>query len=373
MFLKVSRSKKGMGAAERILELEEELRNAQYNKATEHHFGIVKAKIALLREKAEKEGTRKKGTGFAVKKSGDATVVLLGFPSVGKSTLLNSITKAQSKIGAYEFTTLNVVPGLMEYNFAKIQVLDLPGIIKGAAQGKGRGREILSIVRNADLIMVLIEAKHPEHYHAILKEISDAGIRINRRKPDIRISKRAKGGIGIGSTVKLTLNKKIIQDILKEMKVNNADVIIRSPIDIDALIDAVAGNRQYIPAITIVTKTDMVSQQDREKLERELKPDLFVSAEQKLNIDELKELIFQKLNFIRIFLKEVNQKPDLDVPMIVRRGTTIADICNKIHRAFIKKFRFAKIWGKSAKFPGQMFIRLDKELEDGDIVEIHIS
>lgn len=362
-----------MGAAERILELEEELRTAQYNKATEHHFGVVKAKIAQLREKAEKEGAKKKGTGFAVKKSGDATVVLLGFPSVGKSTLLNAITKAQSKVGAYDFTTLNVVPGLMEYNYAKIQILDMPGIIKGAAEGKGRGREILSIVRNADLILILIEAKHPEHYQAILREIYNAGIRINQKKPDIRITKRAKGGIGIGATVKLTLSKKIIQDVLKEMKINNADVVIRSAIDVDALIDAVSGNRTYMPAVMTVTKADMVTEEDRGRLDREIKPDLFVSAEQKWNIGDLKELIFQKLNFIRVFLKEVNKKPDLDVPMIVKRGTTIADICNRIHRDFIRKFRFAKIWGKSAKFPGQMFMRLEKPLEDGDIIEIHIS
>ncbi len=362
-----------MGTKDKIQALEEELKKTKYNKATEHHFGVVKARIAKLRDKLEKESTKKKGKGFAVRKSGDATVVLLGFPSVGKSTLLNSITKAQSKIGTYEFTTLDIVPGLLEHNFAKIQVLDIPGIIKGAAAGKGRGKEILSMVRNSDLILILIDSKYPVHYSAILKEIKDAGIRINERKPDVKIKKKAKGGVSIGTTVKIKISKKTIQDILKEMKVNNADVVIRSPIDIDMMIDAVMGNRVYTPALTIITKIDAVSKKKRKKLIKEIKPDLVISAEKGENIPELKEKIFQKLNFIRIFMKEAGKKPDLEEPMIVKKGTTIKEICNKIHRDFVKKFRYAKIWGKSAKFPGQIFLKTNKELLDGDILEIHIS
>ncbi len=362
-----------MGTKDKIQDLENELTKTKYNKATEHHFGVVKARIAKLRDKLEKESVKKKGKGFSVKKSGDATVVLLGFPSVGKSTLLNAITKAKSKIGSYEFTTLDVVPGLLEHNFAKIQVLDIPGIIKGAARGKGRGKEILSIVRNSDLILVLIDSKYPEHYSAILKEIHDAGIRINQQKPDVKIKKKAKGGLSIGSTVKLKIARKTIQDILKEMKLNNADVVIRSSIDIDMLIDVVMGNRVYIPAITLITKIDAVSKVKREKLIKEIKPDLVVSAEKGENIPELKEDIFQKLNFIRVFMKEVNKKPDLDEPMIVTRGTKIKDICHRIHRDFVKKFRYAKIWGPGAKFPGQIFLKLNKELLDGDIIEIHVS
>ena len=126
---------------EQIKEFEEELKKTKYNKKTQHHIGLVKAKIAKLRERQESRGKGgKKGEGYSVRRSGDATVLLLGFPSAGKSTLLNALTNAESETGAYAFTTLTVIPGTLEYKHAKIQVLDVPGIVKGASDGTGRGK-----------------------------------------------------------------------------------------------------------------------------------------------------------------------------------------------------------------------------------------
>lgn len=65
-----------------------------------------------------------------------------GFPSVGKSSLLTLLTGTESEAAAYEFTTLTCIPGVIHYNDSKIQLLDLPGIIEGASQGKGRGRQV---------------------------------------------------------------------------------------------------------------------------------------------------------------------------------------------------------------------------------------
>jgi small GTP-binding protein len=362
-----------MGIPERIKEIEDAMRKWQYNKATEHAFGVAKAQIARLRERMEKEASKKgAGAGFQVKKSGDATVIILGFPSVGKSTLLNKLTGAKSKTAAYAFTTLTVVPGVMEYKQAKIQVLDVPGIVEGAATGRGRGKEVLAVLRNADLVLILIDALHPEHYPTILKEIYDVDVRVNQAPPDVKIVKKSRGGVDISATVPITVDKETLKEILKTCRISNADVVIRSPITIDSFIDAIEGNRKYIPAIVVVSKFDLLDEFQQQTLAEQLNFDLAVSAEKNMNIDRLKELIYQKLRFIRVYLKEVGKKPDLDEPMIVRKGTTIADICNRIHRDFVKKFRFAKIWGKGAKFPGQQFRILDKKLEDGDILEIHI-
>lgn len=94
------------------------------------------------------------GTGFDVSKSGDARIALVGFPSVGKSTFLSKITKTKSEVAAYSFTTLTAIPGVLEYGGAEIQVLDLPGIIEGASEGKGRGRQVISAAK------VAISASH---------------------------------------------------------------------------------------------------------------------------------------------------------------------------------------------------------------------
>jgi len=82
-----------------------------------------------------------------VSKSGDARIALVGFPSVGKSTFLSKITKTKSEVAAYSFTTLTAIPGVLEYAGAEIQVLDLPGIIEGASEGKGRGRQVISAAK----------------------------------------------------------------------------------------------------------------------------------------------------------------------------------------------------------------------------------
>ena len=359
---------------ERIKELEAQMAKAKYNKATELWFGLVKSQIAKLRDKLEKKQSKKiGGEGFFVKKSGDATVILVGFPSVGKSTLLNALTGSKSKTGGYAFTTLTVVPGVLRYKHAKIQILDVPGIIAGASEGRGRGKEVLAMSRTADMALIITDALNPEHYDVIRKELYNVNIRLDQRAPDVKIEKKAKGGINVYTTVKLKrINKEVVMKVLKEFKIVNADVIIREDIDIDQLIDVIYGNRAYIQSLYAVTKADLTTEKRLKEIQRIYQPDVIVSATSGKGIDKLKEKLYNKLNFVRIYLKEVNKPADMEVPLVVRAPATIETVCRKIHRDFVRKFRFAKVWGKSAKFPGQEFRKLDKRLSDGDIVEIHL-
>jgi len=368
--------RKKLSASERIEELEEEISNTKYNKRTQHAVGLMKAKLAILKQRAVQRASVGKAKGderFAVRKTGDGTVLLLGFPSVGKSTLLNSITHAKSDIAAYSFTTLSAVPGLLEHKHAKIQIIDVPGVVSGASSGKGRGKEVLSMLRNADMVLILIEALYPQHYNALLKEVYDTGIRINQKKPDVRITKKERGGIRIGTTVKLNLDKKVIEDICREFRISNADILIRDDIDIDQFIDILEGNRTYIKGLTIITKIDLVDKEQLQKLCSMIKPEVVVSAEQGIGIEELKQAIYNKLGLISIFLKEVNKKADMDVPLIMFENCTIEDVCNKLHKDFVTKFKFARVFGKSAKFDGQIFRRMDKKLLDGDVLELHMN
>jgi len=260
----------------------------------------------------------------------------------------------------------------MEYNHAKIQILDCPGIIEGAAHGTGRGREVLSIVRGADLVLIVLDALHPEHYPALLNEISEANVRINQRAPSVRITKAVKGGVSIQSSVKLThTTPETLQAILREFHINNAEVILREDVTIDQFIDVVEANRAYLPSVLTVSKSDLLDDKARKVLMSRLHPDVFVSCEGGEGIEELKQAIYRSLRLIRVYLKEVNKKADMEVPMVLRTGTTVRDVCSKIHRDLVKKFKYVRIWGPSAKFPGQQFKQLDKVLSDGDVIEVH--
>jgi len=360
--------------SDRIKELEAEMAKMQYNKRTQHHFGLIKAKIAQLREKQEKRssGTGVSGGGYEVKRTGDATVLLLGYPSAGKSTLLNVLTNQESEVGAYAFTTLNVVPGMMKYKHAKIQVLDVPGIVAGAASGRGRGKEVLASMRSADMALIVVDATWPEELGSILKEAFDAKFRLNKKAPDVRIRRTHKDGIRIGRTVATPdLNNETVVDILKEFRINNADVTIRSVIDADDFIDCVEANRKYLLALIVLNKIDLLTEAQLRAVRAQVNADLCISAKEKIGIEEVKEAIFQKLDLIRVYLKEPTKPADMDVPLIIFRNATIRDLARKLHKDFEKKFKFARVWGPSAKFPGQRLM-LQHTLQDTDVVEMHL-
>lgn len=362
-----------MSREQKIKDLEAEIAKTQYNKATQHHIGLVKARIAKLKEEISQVKKGKgKTDGFVLKKSGDATVALLGFPSVGKSTLLNKLTNANSKVAAYEFTTLTVIPGLLEYRNAKIQIFDVPGIVEGAASGTGRGKEVLSAIKSADMIVMLLDINRLAHYDVILREVYETGIRLNKKKPDVRIKKVPKGGISVSSTVPLDIERKTFEGIFKEFKINNANVLIRTPIDTNELIDCIEGNKKYMPGLLVINKIDTVDDDTLEEVKKKFPNAVYISADLEMNLEEAKEKIYEKLQLISIFLKEPGKEADMKEPLISTEGSTLHDLCNKLHKDFIRKFRFARIWGKSVRYDGQKIVSLDHQIKDGDIVELHI-
>jgi uncharacterized protein len=368
--------KRSTSINDQIADFEKEIANTKYNKATQHHIGLIKAKIAQLRDKQDirRKQSAGPGDGYSVRKTGDGTVVLLGFPSAGKSTLLNTLTNKESEVGDYDFTTLEVIPGILEYNHAKIQILDVPGIVEGAASGSGRGKEVLQIIRNADLIIRLIDVFTPEHYDKINKEVRDVNVRLNERKPDVKIVKTIKGGIDIGTTVRLTkLDYATIEDILKSFKIVNAQVVLRTDIDADQLIDVILKNCVYIPSITVVNKIDMVDEAVLKAVKKQIKPDLMVSAQKKIRMKQLKKLIFKRLDLMRLYLKEVGKKADMEEPLIISTKSNMKKVCEKLHRDFVTRFKFARVWGASARFDGQQIRNLKHVLKDNDVIELHLK
>ncbi len=362
-----------MGLPEKIKKIEDDIHRTQVNKKTEHHIGLLRAKLAKLRAELEEQHTRKSGSrvGYDVKKSGDATVVLIGLPSVGKSTLLNRLTNAKSKVGAYQFTTLEVVPGVMEHEGARIQLLDLPGIIKGASSGKGLGRRVLAVARSADLVLFIVDVFQPEARDLLERELRSTGIRVDERPPNVMIEKSDSGGISVASQVKLTkVSEALVKDILRVYEINGARVVIREDIDDQQLVDVLSGNRVYVPSLTVMNKIDLVNAGFTSELTHKL-PYRFVpvSAEGDVNIRALKEEIYRKLEFVRIYMRRRTGETDFEEPMVVRGGTTIADVCDKVHRGMREEFRYAQVWGKSVKFGGQR-VGITHRLMDQDVLTI---
>ena len=124
--------------------------------------------------------------------------------------------------------------------------------------------------------------------------------------------------------------------------------------------------------MTIINKIDTMDSQTISRLRAKFSDAIPISAENETNLEELRKAIFSKLGLMRVYLKKLGKKADLQEPLIIKRDSTVKDVCEKIHREFINRFRFARVWGKSAKFPGQRF-KLDHVLKDRDVMEIHLS
>merc|ERR1712223_986725 len=296
-----------MGILDKIAEIEHEISRTQKNKATNYHLGTLKAKLAKYRsELLEPTGKKgEKGEGFEVLKSGDARVAMIGFPSVGKSTLLSSITKTESEQASYEFTTLTCIPGVIEYKGADIQLLDLPGIIEGAAQGKGRGRQVIAVARTSDLVLMILDATKKDVHRQLLEAEPDSvGIRLNQRPPNIYFKVKTAGGIKFNSTVALTrIDEKLVQMILQQYKIFNAEVLFREDATPDQFIDVIVGNRKYMSCLYVYNKIDQVSLAEVDRLARQ-PHSVVISCEMKLNLDFLLSQLWAHLDLIRIFTKK---------------------------------------------------------------------
>jgi hypothetical protein len=85
----------------------------------------------------------------------------------------------------------------------------------------------------------------------------------------------------------------------------------------------------------------------------------------------IKDKIWNSLDLIRIYCKEPGRKPE-DKPMVMKKNSDVEDAAKMVHKDFVKFFRFARVWGNSAKYKGEK-VGLDHRLSDRDILEIHMG
>ncbi|MEK7550402.1 MAG: GTPase [Patescibacteria group bacterium] len=341
---------------EQIEEIEATLRKTPHHKATNGFIGAMRAKIARLKDK-EIESSNKSGGGggggFTVKKQGDATIVLVGPPSAGKSTLINLLTNAESKVAPYAFTTVTVIPGMFKYKEAYIQMLDIPGLIEGARQGKGRGREVLSVARGADLLIIMTDIQRLERIAKMVEELEKAGIRINKTKPSVLIEKKVSGGLNIHSNIKQEFDNETVKGIAREYGIKSGDISIKEKLSINRLFDSFSVNRVYIPAIFVVNKADISQPKANDNY-------VYISAKNGMGIDNLIASIWKEMKFVTV--KIINGS------LIMKDGDSLNDVATKIGSDFSQNVKLAKIWGSGALFPGQE-VSLSTQVKDG--MEIH--
>lgn len=358
-----------MNALEKIKEIEAEMARTQKNKATSGHLGLLKAKLAKLRREVlmPRAGGANSEGGFDVSKTGAARIGFVGFPSVGKSTLMSKITGVHSEVAAYEFTTLTTVPGVVEYNGARLQILDLPGIIEGAKDGRGRGRQVLAVAKTCSLIVICLDVTKPlTHKRVIERELEASGIRINKQPPRIKIAKKERGGVTVTGG---SIDFELIRGILHEFRISNADVTIQGDPTVDEFIDAAEGNRKYVPAIYVLNKIDAITIEELDIISR-VPHAVPISAHHGWNFDAFLRKVWGYLDLVRIYPKPKGKDIDYDEPVILRsRKRTVEDFCNSIHREIIRKFKYAIVWGTSVKHEKQKVGR-EHVLNDSDVVQI---
>jgi hypothetical protein len=368
-----------MSILQKIADIEAEMAKTQKNKATNGHLGLLKAKLAMLRASLLTEGSSKAGGGgggpaaFEVGKTGDARVGFVGFPSVGKSTVLNKMTGQESLVAAYEFSTLTCVPGIIYHKGAKIQLLDLPGIIEGAKDGKGRGKQVISTAYTCSVILIILDVMKPMFQKAKIEhELEGFGIRLNKKPPNITWKKKDKGGIALSVAPGCVLkdcDEESIAGVLKEYRLANVQMRICCNATIDEVIDVIEGNRKYCPCLYVMNKIDQITIEELDIIS-EVPHHVPVCAHLSWNLDGLADAIWEYMALYRIYTKPKGQIPDYTAPVILPADrSTMKDFCLRIHKTLEAQFKCALVWGKSVRHTPQRCGK-DHVLMDEDVVQI---
>ena len=365
---------------EKLIALELMLSTIPKHKGTEKMQLQIKRNLSKLKKEVEKEKELKKGgsggTSFFVRKEGAAQVALAGLPNSGKSTILNKLTGKDVDIGHYAFTTVKPTPAMLQYKDIQIQLVDMPGLIEGVSLGKGMGGPLISAIRAVDVIVIIVDLSVDplKDLELILRELEAKGLRINKKVPNIEIQKLPTGGIEIiGENFLVGCNSQDVKKVLQEERVHNAIITIKEPVTLTDIFEVLDSSLEYKKAIIVGTKGDLPgSKEGLQKLESNVTnfKIIPVSAINNVNLDILPAEIFSILDIIRVYTRSPGGQIDNEA-MPMKINSTALDAAKKVHKNLYKNFKFARVWGESAKFDGQR-VGPEHVLRDGDIIEIHI-
>jgi ribosome-interacting GTPase 1 len=351
------------------------------HKGTERMCSQVKRQMAQLRDEIDKKKKQAKtGGGLSpfIQKAGAAQVAVIGPTNVGRSSLLRAVTNAQVEVTPYPFGTKQPVPGMLPYEDIQFQLVEIPPIVAGSSEGRADGFQNLSAVRNADgIIMVVDLTDDPAGSLLMVQGELDAS-RILTSKPagEVNIQRR-----GVGRDIQFIwegeftgCTREEVVALLNEFRIRSALVRIRGSVTIDNVEDAIFGNAVYRPTLVVANKADLGADPGTiEQLKMTADPleVLVISAEKTPNLaTTIGNKLFKFLEIARIYTKEPGEEPARE-PVVVRRGITVGELARTIHNDFYENFKYARIWGPSAKFPNEK-VGLDRVLEDGTIIRLYM-
>jgi ribosome-interacting GTPase 1 len=321
--------KKARDPQERLTCLREMLRTIPKHKGTERLQADIKTRIKNLNDEltAPGKGGGRSGPVQVIHPEGAAQIALLGPPNSGKSTLHARLTGSHAATGPYPFTTHEPLPGMLPYEDIHFQLVDLPPI-----SPEHMPAWIGNALQPADAAMLVVDLSEPDCVEQV------AAIR------ELLAGKRVT----------------LLEQWDEEQSEEDEDII--DPFAI------------RLPTVLVAAKADL-SPSWREELQvlEELLdvgyPTLSVSVESGQGLDEIGAWLFQALHVVRVYTKAPGRTPDKDKPFTVRRGDTVHDVAQQVHRDLAGSFKFARLWG-SGQHSGQQVGR-DHPVNDGDVLELH--
>ena len=362
---------------EKLRALQEFLSAVPQHKGTEKLRAQIRAKIAALKREIEERKSRRSGGGPRVflEKEGDAQVVILSVTGAGRSSLLRRLTNAKPEIASRPFTTTKPIPGMYVSDGVMYQLVEAPPIVKGSADGEAWGPIVMTLVRNADGVIIMLDASSDilEQYRLIIEELERAGIAVKKPQAKIDIARGSAGGIQVIVNGRLT--DCMIDDVKKLLmsyKMFNCKITINGDATLDDIEEAILGGKVYKPAIILVNKTDLLHDKSAiERLKEECHPlpVIEISCATGSGLEAIGKALFDQLELMRIYTKEPWEDKPASRPLVLKRGATVQDVAEHIHSKLAKNLKYAKVWGSSVKHPGEKVGR-DHVLADGDIVEL---
>jgi len=366
---------------ERLRLMTEFLSLVPKHKGTEKLCRQVKRQMAQLREdidERKRAAKRSQGPSYFVEKAGAAQVAVVGPANAGRSSLLRAVTNSTVEVAPWPFSTRVPTPGMLSYEDIQFQLVEVPPIVDGSSEGKADGFQVLSTARNADGLIIVVDLTDDPagNFLMVREELENARILTGEPLGEVEIVRRGHGSdiqfIWEGELEGCTSEEVIA--LLADYKIRSALVRIRGRVTIDVVEDAVFGNAVYRPTLVLANKVDLAPDEVVIESLRDAAAPLEVLAVSTERSPDLAPILgsklFHLLGIVRVYTKQPGKSAAKE-PIIGRNGITVGELAKIIHSDFYKRFKYARVWGPSAKFESGR-VGIDQELSDGDVVQFHV-